>query len=241
LAASLFIAISTVSMTLLWATDGRAIGEISLFPGGYASPQSCRECHEEKYQDWSNASHARACKGAQFQAFVQTVPEPGECYVCHATGYDHATGQFALSGVTCEVCHGPYQAEHPDTHMLVVAPQELCGTCHTNTWAEWASSQHGKVGVTCTDCHEVHAQQMYYSADYINAPCVGCHDQPQNVEHNAHLGKANISCVDCHLVRPDDATRAAEKGQVATGHSFVVFVSTCDDCHSTPLVPGTGS
>ncbi len=232
LAATLFSAASTVSMTLLW-TQGR---QLPVSFGAYASPQRCRECHAAKYQAWSGAIHAGACSGQAFQAFVQTAQEPGKCYSCHATGYEHATGQFALAGVTCEACHGPYQAKHSGNDMAVTVSQDLCGACHTSTWAEWASSRHGKIGVTCTDCHEVHSQKTR-STDQVNAPCIGCHqDQAHDASATTRLHcEAGMHCIDCHLVRPDDATRAQEKDHAATGHSFSVFVSTCSECHDLPL------
>jgi hypothetical protein len=241
LATSLLILLSTLSLTFTWPSESRAFSQPSdanLFslPGNYGSPHRCRECHAEEYQAWSNTTHAQASFDPIFQVSLQQVAEPGECFSCHTTGYNSNTGQFVLSGVTCEACHGPYRPEHPKESMTVAASEELCGTCHTGTSAEWASSHHRRVGVTCADCHEVHTQKTR-SFESTNVLCAGCHrDQIQDATHTAHRhSESGIHCIDCHLARPSDGVDAMVKGQMATGHSFAVIVSTCDDCHLLPL------
>ena len=241
LAASLLTVTVVLTLTFLWPSGSRAsfdTGSLqtSSFAATYQSPRHCRECHSAEFQAWSGTSHADASFDPVFQVFLQKAQRPGECYACHTTGYNSVTGQFALAGVTCEACHGPYREGHSAANMLIASPEELCGTCHTGTLTEWASSRHGRTGVTCTACHEVHSQKTH-SADNTNALCAGCHkDQTQDVTHSTHLRSyADVYCVDCHLARPADDFGDAVKGQVATGHSLAVFVSTCSDCHPASL------
>ena len=239
-AASFFIITITLALTLLWPAGSiahnnqTAPDNVSSVWGNYQSPQHCRECHQTEFNDWADTTHAQATFDPIFQAYLQGVDKPGECFACHSTGYDTNTGQFVLAGVTCEACHGPYRAEHPQESMMIAGSAELCGNCHASTLAEWQSSQHGKVGVTCIDCHEVHTQQTRAAAA-TNALCATCHqDQTQDQTHTLHI-EANVHCIDCHLARPNDDGSGAVNGHAVTGHSFAVFVKTCDDCHPNSL------
>lgn len=240
LAVSFFVLSSTISLTLLWPSgslafeDGTPGSTFSIF-GNYQSPQRCRECHEAEFQAWSNTTHANASFDPIFQLYLQQAEEPGECFACHTTGYSAITGQFMLAGVTCEACHGPYRLEHPEESMVIAESEDLCGTCHTSTLLEWTSSRHGKVGVTCVGCHEVHTQKTRAAAA-TNSLCAGCHhDRTQDPTHTIHVVEADVRCVDCHLARPSDDVGGAVNGHAVTGHSFAVFINTCSDCHPASL------
>jgi formate-dependent nitrite reductase cytochrome c552 subunit len=238
---SFLIVTTTISLTLLWppgsVTSGNeaTLGSPFYAWGDYQSPQHCRECHEAEFQAWSHTSHAEALFDPIFQVYLQQVEKPGECFVCHATGYDTTTGQFVLAGVTCEACHGPYRAEHPQESMIIATSAEMCGSCHPSTLVEWKSSQHGLVGVTCIDCHEVHTQQTRAAAT-TNALCATCHkNQIQDYTHVLH-SEVDVHCIDCHLARPSNDGSRAISGHAVTGHSFAVFVKTCADCHPNSLI-----
>lgn len=239
-AVSFFIVTIAISVTLLWpggsaALDDETSGNGFSVLGGYQSPQRCRECHEAEFQAWSNTTHAEASFDPIFQIYLQQVEKPGECFTCHATGYDTSTGQFVLAGVTCEACHGPYRPEHPQESMTIAASADLCSNCHPSTLTEWRSSRHGEVGVTCIDCHEVHTQQTRAVAT-TNALCRTCHQaQIEDSPHTDH-DKADIHCIDCHLARPSDDGGGAVDGRAVTGHSFAVFVKTCNECHPNSSV-----
>ncbi len=239
LANSFLIVAGAIALTLLWpaGSGGLALdddppsGDAIFMWGDYQSPQRCRECHEAEFQAWSNTSHAKALFDPIFQVYLQQVEQPGECFACHATGYDTATGQFVLAGVTCEACHGPYRPEHPQQSMIVARSEALCSACHPSTLAEWGSSRHGQVGVSWVACHEVHTQQTRAAAT-TNALCFTCHlAQTQDATHAMHT-EADVHCVDCHLVRPNNDGGGAINGRAITGHSFSVFVKTCNDCHT---------
>ena len=243
LAGSLCIVTGTVALTLLWSSDSRATystGDTSapVGPGDYQSPSHCRECHAEEFKAWFDTSHADASFDPIFEVSRQKAQRPGECFTCHTTGYDTSTGQFALAGVTCEACHGPYEEGHSSESMLIALPDDLCGRCHTSTLAEWASSRHGRAQVACTACHEVHSQKIH-AAENTNFLCADCHqDQLRDNTHAVH-NEAGVHCIDCHLKGADDEKGVvAGTGQVGTGHTLAVIVGTCDDCHLSPLQPG---
>jgi hypothetical protein len=241
-AVSFLVLASSIFLTLLrppgsLAFENEKTGSTFSIFGKYQSPQRCRECHESEFRAWSNTTHANASFDPVFQVHLQQAEEPGECFACHTTGYSAITGQFVLAGVTCEACHGPYRVGHPQESMIIAASEELCGACHPSTLLEWAASRHGKVGVTCVACHEVHTQKTRVAAN-TNALCASCHQvRTQDFTHTMH-GAADIHCVDCHLARSRDDVGGAVSGRAVTAHSFAVFVSTCNDCHLTAVPTG---
>jgi nitrate/TMAO reductase-like tetraheme cytochrome c subunit len=240
LAFALIILISTVSLTLfrpsrIQASDPLLQPSLPFVSGDFTSPQQCRICHEAEFAAWSNTTHAEASFDPIFQVSLQKIAEPGECFSCHTTGYDSVTGRFVLAGVTCEACHGPYRPDHPQESMAVAASEELCGTCHKNTLAEWKSSHHSRAGVTCADCHEVHTQKTREAAN-ANLLCARCHtEQTQDALHLAHeIDETGVFCIDCHLAR-QEVDADASGVTAGTGHAFTVVVSACSDCHPSAL------
>ena len=123
----------------------------------YHSPQCCAECHPVKYQSRAETAHARARVDPLFDLDLQEQPEPGDCLCCHTTGYDAASGHYALPGVTCEACHAPYQPGHSAEEMAIAAPQEICRNCHVERFGEWRSGDHGEAGKNCATCHTIHS------------------------------------------------------------------------------------
>lgn len=232
-----------IFLTILWAPafGGGSAADVGLLygvGGGYESPYRCRTCHEAEFQAWSGTTHAQASFDPIFQTFLAEVEQPGECLGCHTTGYNTSTGQFVLAGVSCEACHGPYRSDHPQESMMIVASEELCGHCHPSTQSEWANSRHGKVGVNCVDCHEVHSQQTRQDV-VTNALCASCHEAgTEDAVHHQHLSQG-LHCVDCHLSRPLLTAKSSVSGMAPTGHDFTVAVSACSNCHQN--LPSSGA
>jgi predicted CXXCH cytochrome family protein len=234
---SAIILIFSVTLTVFMSSGQAEVGaplpnseSLGSVAPGFRGPQQCAECHPAQFHDWADTIHAKASFDPIFQDFLQEASEPGECFACHATGYNAATGQFVMAGVTCEACHGPYRATHPGQSMQIATSQEMCGACHQSTLAEWQISQHGQAGIACVACHEVHTQRTRVTAS-TDALCAGCHQQgTQDAMHQAHR-REDIPCIACHLSRPADKASQAVSGHAATGHSFVADRAICTECH----------
>lgn len=232
---------ATLGLTFLGPAPGRgapaasAPSSFSIF-GAYQSPDRCRECHPEEFHAWTGTTHAQASFDPIFQQYLQQAEKPGECFACHATGYDTRTGQFVLAGVSCEACHGPYRPGHPEATMVIADSETLCGACHTSTLQEWKTSRHGQVGVSCGDCHEVHTQAPRAVA-ITNELCARCHkERTQDDMHRQHLAR-ELRCIDCHLSQPQKDVSGAVSGHAVTGHAFGVVEATCARCHAaTPEI-----
>lgn len=233
-ALSAIIVVLTLALTVLWPSGNWALGEVGAIQtpvsAEFQGPQQCSECHPTEFGEWSGTTHANASFDPIFQAYLRAIEEPGECFSCHTTGYNAVTGQFLLAGVTCEACHGPYRAEHPGESMTIATSEQLCGTCHTSTMAEWQASRHGQLGISCVACHEVHTQKARTAAS-TNLLCAACHQShTQNLMHQQHSA-AGLHCVDCHLARPVDGAASAVSGHAVTAHTFTPTVSNCQECH----------
>jgi hypothetical protein len=143
--------------------------------GQYAGAESCRDCHVEIYQQWSdNSSHAVATSRETFHAFKEIINEnrllsrsmdESMCYACHGP-------KEVNEGVSCETCHGPVipDVSIQETHDRKYRPQrelmratDFCAPCHTQetmagdeiftVFSEWEGSEAAQNGLTCQECH----------------------------------------------------------------------------------------
>jgi hypothetical protein len=106
---------------------------------GYLGWQTCKICHSEIYDRWSEDPHAHA---------FSTLAEGDhwndpQCLPCHVTGYEIAARQDSTDvkpemwNVQCEACHGMGTRHRRDGAMRPV-PESVCLKCHTPEWSpDW--------------------------------------------------------------------------------------------------------
>jgi predicted CXXCH cytochrome family protein len=203
-------------------------------------PKDCVSCHPDVGDAWTNSPHAHSYDSVEFTERWKSLGEPGECLLCHTTGYQATTGEYSVASVTCEACHGAPLEGHPPAVMPIRSDADYCGTCHTITLAEWRLTGHAAADVGCTDCHNPHSQKARF--EDTDEMCVNCHkDDLGEHQNDTHIQKG-IHCVECHaLVIPPEMPPA--DGLVPTGHSFTITSATCVACHTDTLhigqpVPG---
>lgn len=144
------------------------------------------------------------------------------CMACHGEVADHlattAHGSKAferLSAQGCESCHGPAAAhtENPDDPALLPSLAKLssaqlskmCQSCHGGREQMfWHGSVHARRGVTCADCHSVHAFRsddgQLKAASSVEA-CLSCHkDVRAEMWKTSHhpIREGKMDCADCH-------------------------------------------
>jgi hypothetical protein len=214
-------------------------GTVSAAPALQEQGPECQSCHAEEYDVWKNSVHAGASLDPLFQEQLAQAHNQDECLKCHASGSVSsevpADREHVLAeGVTCEACHGAYQAGHPaeTTMKLPVESTATCRTCHEAAYAGWEKSKHSEKNIECFDCHLAHSQGVRTgSADKL---CAACHsDQATQAAHSRH-GINGVDCTSCHMAKQMTATAAGEAGaQVsASSHSFEVPADVCNKCHS---------
>ena len=142
------------------------------------------------------------------------------CLECHSEvaktlGPHGSPGFGKLSDHGCESCHGPGSLHADDPDVVANRPSlkgksadeisATCQSCHAGREQFfWSSSTHATRGVTCTDCHSVHApksEDARLQASNMLEQCFSCHknvraDLWKNSHHPVREGK--ISCSDCH-------------------------------------------
>jgi hypothetical protein len=197
--------------------------------------EDCGACHLNIKDRWRDSAHANAYKDPVFQDWWRGAGQPGECLLCHTTGYNPITGEFKAEGITCEACHGPVNPNHPPEVIPIRSDTEYCGACHTPTHSEWRLSGHAAAGIGCVSCHDPHDQlPLFPVADDM---CINCHqgDMGDYLE-DSHIQKG-IGCVDCHTLVIPPAEMPLD-GLVPTGHQFNITPATCVACHTDALHSG---
>lgn len=198
-------------------------------------PERCALCHMTEAQAWQRSPHARALEAID-DAHQTGCAEEGnasdcDCLSCHTTDFDAASRTFSSEGVTCEACHGPYVAGHPDEGlMLLDIDSSICSDCHTETHSQWQQTQHAAAGVQCIGCHKSHSQDLRLTDEAL---CESCHrNEMQGAGHSAH-NLAGLACLDCHTSPTDAASVqvSARIGALRPDHQFTVGAEICSDCH----------
>jgi hypothetical protein len=230
------VVISVLLTFLLMLAVG---GTVSAAPALQEQNPTCQSCHADEYDVWKNSVHAGASLDPLFQEQLAKAHDQGECLKCHAsstvTGEVPADSDKVMAeGVTCEACHGAYQAGHPaeTTMKLPVESTATCRTCHEAAYSGWEKSKHSEKNIECFDCHLAHSQGVRTgSADKL---CAACHsDQATQAAHSRH-GINGVDCTSCHMAKQMTATAADGGGaQIsASSHNFEVPADVCNQCHS---------
>jgi hypothetical protein len=105
----------------------------------FAGSQSCRQCHPEIGETWSNSRHARALESLK----KKSKEYDPDCLSCHTTGFgDPNTSGDSFSmdrtqlmtGVECESCHGPgkQHVQTPNDINMPPVTKAICKQCHTS-------------------------------------------------------------------------------------------------------------
>lgn len=101
----------------------------------YVGIDACSKCHESQREFWNTTAHAGAYPTLSSQHKEFNL----DCVGCHVTGYGKPGGSTVthvekLTGVQCEVCHGPgsKHAESPKERGLVSmpSPTACASECH---------------------------------------------------------------------------------------------------------------
>ena len=195
-------------------------------PGGNSLEQECKTCHPAFYETWEDGLHGQAFSDPAFQKSWQDQGEPVECLVCHVTGYDSTNRTWESDGITCQRCHNPVPANHPQEPMPVNRSSELCGECHTETNFQWQASVHSQHDLGCETCHDPHSSQLLAENDSIL--CASCHKaRSSNFSHSSH-SEEGLACADCHMA---DLYEQGVQIHGEKDHSFLVSLDSCNGCH----------
>ncbi len=165
------------------------VAGLSLMSGSLVrASEECAACHEDLVKGFAASAHGRAFR------------------------YDPQS-----EGASCESCHGPGRrhVEAGGEAGTIANPAKLrggeaadaCLACHENRLlqAHWTGSQHEAAGVTCADCHAVHAASPPRRGRAVvrstTELCVSCHVSQRKglLQRSTHpLREEKMDCASCH-------------------------------------------
>ncbi len=187
-----------------------------------------------------------------------------ECVVCHEDVQGYAP--IPEFHADCEGCHGlgslhgdseePLDTRYPSS--------EDCLSCHESgrtSHLSWATGDHERAGLICSDCHNVHnrepahvrrAQQVGLGhLDADSTLCVQCHmDVAARLNFPSHhpVREGMLSCTDCHAAHGDRRTALGDRTRLCAGchQDYVgpwIFEHTpvAEDCMTCHNPHGTAS
>ncbi len=139
--------------------------------GEYVGAETCKMCHSDNYDSWSETGHATAAEVLS----TDTNEECNNCHISNTVGGDYfeitATNEPEDQGVSCESCHGPYTSGMGAGHMPVTLSAELCTICHS-PFHSWG---HGNAGEAWSQSNHANAQQSLMELETEEPECVHCH------------------------------------------------------------------
>lgn len=222
-----------VGLTLLLLVPRLALAQD---PTPEAGTDTCEGCHDGLRTYWETSPHGSAYSNPVFQEAWRDAGSDKQCLQCHTTAFDAATGDYAVEGVSCTVCHNPVPANHPDNYIPTNVSSRLCGDCHLDTYAEWEESRHGAENLACSQCHNPHTAEIRVTD--TQQLCQSCHtDQAHFYAYTGHA-ESSVLCTDCHL--KIEGTQMGE-GHGQREHTFAVDLATCNGCHSADMHAGVAN
>ena len=218
--------------------DDHAVVLSKLAAGDYSrrGADTCLACHDESepfptFEIFSTRHGHPAVAAAPFGA---AAPPAGlQCEACHGPVGEHGS-QMLADGVDRE----PMISFGSRGNAGVAVENGMCLVCHEDYGrARWAGSAHDRAGVTCAECHEVHAARdaVTLKATQV-AQCTTCHRDvaADALKRSSHpirthpTGKSPLICRDCHEPHGgpgDGLTRHAARND------------TCYECHAEKRGP----
>ena len=194
--------------------------------------ETCRLCHQDKYEQTLDSTHQKALAAGDIQAAVCTdchgvhnIGSPNEprsnipkmCQRCHSEIYklyEQSVHGSALIGEgnpdvpTCTDCHGVHNISGPltDKSFHLFSPQ-LCAKCHAD------EELMGKYGIS------THVFDTYLS-DFHGTTVVLFEKTAPDQETNKPV------CIDCHGVHDMKMVNDPESKVIKEN-----LLSTCQKCH----------
>ncbi len=140
--------------------------------------QICRQCHEDKFEQYEGSIHASLLGNGNLAAPV--------CSDCHGSHAVRPKAVFeTVAGVPCKKCHGNiFEAYVGSTHGKA---RGILG--------------HFEAPI-CADCHRAHEVGAAAASNQLRDACIGCHADTVSAHRawlpNAALHLDAVSCPACH-------------------------------------------
>lgn len=184
--------LSLVAGALLWlGGTGAAMAQVDRDPANIVGPDKCGECHEGALAIWRNTHHfatyslmPRNKKATEIarKMGLRRIKEGSLCLDCHFTTTMKDGEREAVSGISCESCHGAGKG-YIDVHSDFSGKDEESET-EAEEKARWAKADEAGM---------IRPHEMY---DWAKN-CYSCHVVPQEklVNVGGHPAGSNFELV----------------------------------------------
>jgi DmsE family decaheme c-type cytochrome len=154
-------------------------------PADFVGAETCATCHEEVVKGFANNPHTK---------MVMMHGDAGvTCENCHGAGRGHVEGGGDVTKI-----FNPAKASAKDV-------DAKCLACHAGAHPNFERAPHAKAGVSCANCHSVHAKGDREAL--LKAPqptlCFQCHTDVKpvfNMPFHHRVNEGLVKCSDCHDV-----------------------------------------
>jgi DmsE family decaheme c-type cytochrome len=166
---------------------------------------ACADCHEDQVLGFVGNPHA-----------VLDLPgwsaAGGSCVSCHGDGEEHINEGGGEVGIFA----------FDDSH-LPSAKVEVCLTCHGDAHPNFTASAHSAAGLSCTDCHAIHAapDSSRHLLKMAEAPAAAS----MGGSFGRPLGEVSSSCAECH-------GDVLAKFSLNERHRLQEGILDCSSCHN---------
>ncbi|MCL4492208.1 MAG: DmsE family decaheme c-type cytochrome [Nitrospirae bacterium] len=153
---------------------------------GYAGVTICKGCHEGHYESYASSIHAK-------KAIPGNPANREACESCHGPGASHVE-KGGGKGTGIFTFNRKANAEEKSSR---------CLSCHEESQhlAFWNMSRHKSAGVSCDNCHSIHAGKDKNLKDPEPVLCYGCHravNFQANKQSHHPINEGKVRCSDCH-------------------------------------------
>ena len=200
---------------------------------GYAGIDTCKGCHEDKYEGFVKSMHGK-------QENPRTPAAKEGCESCHGSGADHANagGGKGVGGIFSF-----------DKKVDANSKSLKCLSCHEETThlAFWDNGRHKSAGISCDNCHSIHGGAEKSLKAAPPELCFGCHKNIMmmvNKQSHHPIKEGRMNCTSCHnphggfgekMIKADSVNElcyechAEKRGPFRWEHPPVV--ENCLNCH----------
>jgi len=185
------------------------------------SAESCKNCHQEHYEEWKHSTHAYAWKDKQFQSELKKESSPYLCINCHIPLQNQQ--KYIVTGLVDGDVYQPVKKKNPHYDEQLREEGINCASCHvrdgyvigpTGTSKAPHKTKKDTVHLSeqlCITCH---------NATAVVTPTLACtFETGDEWKSGPYYGKKN--CISCHMPELNRSIVLGYDKRKSRKHSFV--------------------
>lgn len=179
-------------------------------PDDYIGSESCKACHEDQFNSYSNTKHAKLANLDSWKGKVQG------CESCHGPGKAHMEGGGDKTKII--------SFKNKNSKQI----SETCLACHSGKESHnnFRRGEHWRNDVGCTDCHTAHGPNHGDAkAGSITQISDVSRQNPNNATEAMLKSSEPQLCIACHSEVKSQFSKPSH-------HKVLEGTMKCSDCHN---------